>query len=87
VLPVPGVVAEPDALAAALPDGLADPAADAPADAPADAAADGAAVFVAEPPPQAIRKALIADAEKPSTAARIMKSRREMRPARRSEMI
>jgi hypothetical protein len=99
VPPVLGVLAAPDALgaalaalAAALADGLADAAPDAAADdaapdAAADDAADGAAVLVAEPPPQAIRKALIAEAEKPSTAARTMKSRREMRPSRRSAMI
>ncbi len=39
---------------------------------------------VAVPPPQAARNAPIADAERPSAAARIMKSRRERRPLARS---
>ncbi len=39
---------------------------------------------VAVPPPQAARNAPIADADKPSAAARIMKSRRERRPLARS---
>jgi hypothetical protein len=85
---VPGVVAAPDtlgaALPAALPEGLAD---DDDADEELDAAEEEGAVVAVADPPQAIRKALIAEAETPSTAARIMKSRRERRPSRKSESI
>jgi len=90
---VPGVVAAPAtlgaALPAALPEGLADEelAAAEPDAAELDAAEEEGAVVAVADPPQAIRKALIAEAEKPSTAARIMKSRRERRPSRKSESI